>query len=720
MTSPHTFVSLRRDSVSVLLDATGGRLPALLHWGADLGPLHLDDARALGLAAQPPVAPNLPDVPPRLAILPEGHTGWTGRPGLQGSRAGRDWSPQFTVSSLTLDGVPLAADTGIAEGHAVVVRAADRAAGLELTLAIELAPGGLLRSRATLANAGTAPYQLDSLTLAYPVPDRAATLLDFAGRWANERVPQRRDFTVGTHLREGRRGRTGADAATVLHAGVPGFGFAAGDVWGVHVGWSGNHIHYAEQVSTGERVLGGGELLLPGEIVLAPGEDYTSPWLYGSYGAGLDAVARRFHRFLRARPQHPDAQRPVTLNVWETVYFDHALEPLRDLADLASAAGVERFVLDDGWFSSRRDDTSGLGDWVVADAVWPDGLGPLVEHVTGLGMQFGLWFEPEMVNLDSDVARAHPEWVMATGGRLPVPSRHQQVLNLGIPECYAHVRDAMDALLSAYPISYLKWDHNRDLSDAGGPPGGRPGVHAQTLAAYRLMAELKRRHPGLEIESCSSGGARVDLGVAEHTDRVWVSDNIDPLDRQQMLRWTTQLLPPEMLGSHIASGRSHVTERSHDLTFRAATALFGHLGVEWDLRAASATERAELAEWIAFYRAQRAWLLRGDLVRVDEPDPSLVVGGIVAADRTRALFSYAQVATPTLSLGARFRLPGLDAERRYRIRPILTGWDRRRFSPPPWWAEGLTLTGAALGTLGVIPPVMPPENAVLHLVEALD
>ena len=367
-------------------------------------------------------------------------------------------------------------------------------------------------------------------------------LLDLSGRWGRERSPQRRGFTVGVHLREGRRGRTGADAATVLHAGTPGFGFAQGEVWGVHTGWSGNHTHYAERLATGEQVVGGGELLLPGEVVLTEGESYTSPWVYGSYGTGLDAVARRFHRYLRSRPQHPATPRPVTLNTWEAVYFDHRLEPLVELAEKAAAIGVERFVLDDGWFGSRRDDHAGLGDWWVSPEVWPQGLHPLVDRVTQLGMQFGLWVEPDMVNLDSDIARAHPEWVMATGGRTPVPSRHQQVLNLGIPECYAHIRDALFAILAEYDIAYLKWDHNRDLVDAGSHPDGRPGVHAQTLAVYRLLDELRAAHPRLGIESCSSGGGRVDLGILQRTDRsvivaggqtwmmpaTWISSSIGP------------------------------------------------------------------------------------------------------------------------------------------------------------------------------------------------
>ena len=538
--------------------------------------------------------------------------------------------------------------------------------------------------RAKLTNLG-GPYQLDDLVLALPVPPVAREIFDLAGRWGKERTPQRRDLTVGAHVRQGRKGRTGPEAATVLHVGEPGFGFATGEIWGLHTGWSGNHTHYAERLSTGEQVIGGGELLLPGEVQLDEGESYTSPWVYGSYGVGLDEVARRFHRFLRARDRHPSTRRPVTINVWEAVYFDHDLDRLVDLAERAAALGVERYVLDDGWFGSRRDDHSGLGDWQVSAEVWPDGLHPLVDKVTELGMEFGLWFEPEMINTDSDVARAHPEWMMATGDRLPIESRYQQVINLGIPECYAFIRDAIFAVLAEYPIAYIKWDHNRDLIDAGTQPTGRPGVHEQTLAFYRLVDEIKAAHPGLEIESCSSGGARVDLGVLERTDRVWVSDCIDPLERQEMHRWTTQLIPPELMGSHIASGRSHTTGREHDLNFRAATAIFGHLGIEWDLSRASAAELGELADWIAFYKEHRELLLGGDLIRIDFPDETLTATGVVASDRSRAIYSYASIARSEVVLLGRVRFPGLDPARRYRVVPALLQHAPSGLRPPLWW-----------------------------------
>ncbi|MBB1516982.1 alpha-galactosidase [Tessaracoccus sp. MC1679] len=748
----HAFVTLSAEGVGVVVDLTDGRLPALLHWGPELGSLTLDDATALALTAVMPVAPSMVDDPTRLSILPEHWAGWMGRPGLSGSRAdGAAWSPRFVTHTLLIDGVETDAAaeqaTLVELGHgSMTVLAADDVAGLELALTLELTPGGVLRSQARLTNTGDDDYRVDDLILAYPVPTVASELQDQAGRWAKERVPQRRAFTVGAHVREGRKGRTGADAATVLHAGVPGFGFAEGEVWGVHVGWSGNHTHIAERGFTGEQFIGGGELLLPGEVTLAPGAAYESPWLYGSYGVGLDEVARRFHRYLRSRPQHPSSTRPVTINVWEAVYFDHSLQPLLELAEKAAAVGVERYVLDDGWFGGRRDDHAGLGDWVVSTDMWPEGLHPLVNRVKELGMQFGLWFEPEMVNEDSDVARAHPEWIMATGSRMPVETRFQQVINLGIPECYAYIRDQMLAILGEYDISYIKWDHNRDLIDAGTHPLGQAGVHAQTQAVYRLIDELKAAHPGLEIESCSSGGARVDLGILQRTDRVWVSDCIDPLERQQMMRWTQQLLPPEMLGSHIASGTSHTTGRTHELNFRAATAIFGHLGIEWDLRQASESELEELTEWVAFHKEHRSLLHGGDLVRLDFPDESLTATGVVAPDRSRAIYSYAAVSTHVTSLRGRLRMPGLDPKRRYRVSPALVGRVPSGLRPPSWWGvkrdmttetvdlthgrppklvpvadeAGVVLPGSVLSSAGLMEASVHPDHALIYLVEAVD
>ena len=724
------FVHLRSGGVSVLLDLRSGWLPEVVHWGADIGPLDAQAAECVVASATAPTGQSTIDSVVRVALLPEHHTGWVGRPGLAGSRHGQDWSPRFAVNNVAVSRDDTAVvDSLLETGPAlVVVTAHDPQALLSLDISIELTESGVLRAAAAVTNHGP-DYSLEALELALPVPARAQEMLDFAGRWSRERAPQRSEFQVGVHLREGRRGRTGADSAFLLSAGEPGFGFAHGEVWGVHVATSGNHRHYAERLATGEKVLGGGELLLPGEIHLAVGETYRSPWLYGVYGSGLDDQAHRLHRYLRARPQHPRRPRPVTLNVWEAVYFDHDLDRLRDLAERAAAIGVERFVLDDGWFRGRRDDTAGLGDWYVDESLWPHGLHPLINHVTDLGMEFGLWFEPEMVNSNSDLARAHPDWILQTGGRVPVAARHQQVLDLGNPAAYAYIRDRMFDVLGTNDIAYIKWDHNRDLIDAGTGTFGRPGVHAQTRATYRLMDELKEQFPALEIESCSSGGARIDLEIIERADRVWASDCIDPLERQSINRWTQQLLPLELLGSHVGSMRSHTTGRVHQLSYRAATALFGHFGIEWDLAEATTTETADLAQWIGVYRAQRSLLHSGDVVRIDEVDPSTRINGVVSQDRSAAIFSVAFVDRSLTAPVGCFTLRGLDPGLNYRVRPVLIGMSADEPAYPQWFgahstaggmsADGVVMSGRALRSAGLQLPNSLPDRAWVFTLEAI-
>ena len=695
-------IALRAAGVGLLLDISAGQLPAVLHWGADLGEVGPSDWEALRRAQQMPVMNNGVDVPLRLALVPEGRAGWMGRPGLSGSRGGRDWSPRFEVVELEVDGQPVTVGVHTSGAGSVRVACRDEGAELELELLVELTPQGLLRTRAGVRNLGAEAYQVDELLVALPVPGQARELLDFTGRWTKERQPQRLPLVMGEHRRENRRGRTGADAAHQLCLGTRGFGHAGGAVWAVHTAWSGNHVHYAERVNTGQQVIGGGELLLPGEVILGQGEQYLGPWVYASHGEGLDNVAARFHDWMRARPQHPASARPVTLNVWEAVYFDHRLDKLLELVDRAAEVGVERFVLDDGWFGGRRDDTAGLGDWWVSPQMWPDGLDPLISAVKAKGMQFGLWVEPEMVNMDSDLARAHPEWVMQTGGRLPVESRHQQVLNLAIPQAYAQVRDQLSEILRRYEIDYLKWDHNRDLVDAGSAGSGRPAVHAQTLAAYRLMDELRAVRPGLEIESCASGGARVDLEVLQRTDRVWASDCIDALERQQIDWWTKQLIPPELVGSHIASVPFHTTGRILGLPMRAATAVFGHLGIEWDITQAGPEELAVLKGWIDWHKQHRALLHHGRMVRLDWPDDELRVHGMV--DDSGGIFSVAMVAMPgPMGLGL-LPLPGLEPEARYRVQVVFG--DQIVQLPQAWQAAPIELSGAQLAAGVLRAPVM--------------
>lgn len=716
---------LRAAGVSVVVDLQHGKLPAISHWGEDLGALTEADAQLVVLGNTETFSVNNQDEPVRVNLLATHEAGWYGRTGFEGSRLdGSDWSPQFTTKQMTLQAEEVSRDGVLIEtgaAHAEIT-ASDERAGLSVSIELELLPTGLLRARATLTNDEEGTFNVRELGIVLPVPNVAREIQDFRGHWGKERAPQRTEFNVGTHLREGRKGRTGSDAAFMLTAGEPGFGFEKGKVWGLHTAFSGGHRTWAERSFLSQQFLGGSELLLPGEINLDKGESYTGAWVYGAYGEDQDEQATRVRRWMRSRDQHPQRTRPVTINVWEAVYFDHDLDRLKDLADRAAKLGIERYVLDDGWFGSRRDDTSGLGDWVVSDEMWPNGLAPLIDYVNELGMEFGLWFEPEMVNPDSDVARAHPEWMMSVPGRLPHAARTQQVMNLSIPEAYAHVRDQMFAVLTEYPgIKYIKWDHNRDLLEPSNASTGVPVMHEQTLAAYRLMDELKENFPGLEIESCASGGSRIDLEVLQRTDRVWTSDCIDPLERQQMHTWTQQLVPAEMMGSHIASGSSHTTGRYHTLHFRAATAIWGHLGVEWDLAQASDEELEELGAWIEFHKKYRPLIHSGELVRMDQFDPAVLIQGVVSQDQNEALFSLTSIASADVDPVGKFRVRGLDPAKRYRVQDVTPDKGRGNYFAAPWWPtdKPVELTGAMIERAGFYLPSQWPESARLLHFEAI-
>ncbi len=560
----------------------------------------------------------------------------------------------------------------------------------------------------------TERYLLDGLSMTLPIPQHAAELGTFSGRWTREFHPVRIPWTHGAITYENRRGRTSHEHPPLLFAGTPSFGEWQGSVWGAHLAWSGNHSGLAERLPDGRRYLQLGELLHPGELSLEPGQTYRTPEVIAVHSeVGLTAATQQFHRHLRARPSHPTSPRPVLVNTWEAVYFDHDLDRLRRLADRAALVGIERFVLDDGWFGSRRDDTSGLGDWWVSPDAHPDGLGPLIEHVTRLGMQFGIWVEPEMVNPDSDLYRAHPEWALTTNGYEPVLARHQLVLDLAQPAAYQHILGQLDTLLRDHDISFIKWDLNRDHIGGSGHDGAA-GTHAHTIAAYRLLDELHARHPGVEIESCASGGARIDHEILRRTARVWTSDCNDALERQTIQRGTSMLIPPELMGAHIGPEHSHTTGRRHDLAFRAATALFGHLGVEWNLLSLSDAELDALTDVVALHRRFRPLLHGGDAVRFDTDEAS-IAHGVYATDRSEALVSFALISTSAGLTPPPLHLPGLRHDGRYRVEQVSLpgqhlGPNRSQLA---WLSGGTTMTGAQLETLGLQLPALHPESAIL-------
>jgi alpha-galactosidase len=318
-----------------------------------------------------------------------------------------------------------------------------------------------------------------------------------------------------------------------------------------------------------------------------------------------------------------------------------------------------------------------------------------------------------MVSPDSETAREHPERVLRGRAAAPPEWRQQQVLDLQDDGAYADVRDTLLALLDDLDIAYLKWDHNRDLTDA--VHDGRPAVHGQTLAAYRLLDELRAAHPALQVESCSSGGARVDAAVLSRTDRIWPSDTIDPLERQHLQRWTSLLVPPELMGSHVGGATSHTTGRTHALRYRAAAALLYSFGIECDLTRLPEDDLAELRTWIALHKQVRPLIGTGTLVHPDHPDPAVMVTGLVAADCSAAWYVVATVAATATQHPARLRLTGLDPGRSYRLAEEMAPSGGADLTGA-WSAHGVEATGRSLSTLGVaLPPLDPEEARVLRV-----
>jgi alpha-galactosidase len=606
-----------------------------------------------------------------------------------------------------------------ATADTITITSRDAAHGLALVHRLAL-DGDVLVATTRLINQGDAPLDVAQLAApVLPLPGFAGDIIGFEGRWAGEFAQQRQPRPIGQWARENRRGRTSHDAFPGLIACEATTCEAAGLAWGFHLGWSGNHRLTVETLADGRASVAMEVLYLPGEVQLPPGAALETPALYASVSAaGFTGLSQAFHRHLRARPAHARLRarpRPVHYNSWEAVYFDHDPAVLADMASCAAALGVERFVLDDGWFKGRRHDRAGLGDWEVDATVWPAGLAPLAAHVTALGMEFGLWVEPEMVNPDSDLYRAHPDWVLATPPAPQLAFRHQLVLDCARADVQAHLLARIDALLRAHPIAYLKWDMNRDISHPGhGWQGGqpaRPGALAHVHGLYAMLDRLRADHPGVEIESCASGGGRADYGILARTDRIWTSDSNDALDRLSIQRGFSHFFPAEIMGAHVGPATCHITGRRLPMALRVATALFGHMGVEMDLRDLSPAEADELAAGIALHKAHRALIHSGDLVRLDSAADAIAFQ-IVAADRAEALLSYTQVTQPRGYFAPAQRLAGLDARARYRLRAV---WPRAL--PADWpLAGGGVFAGEALMQAGFQPPRVHPGTAlVVHL-----
>lgn len=690
------FARIDAAGITLMLDLRAGE-PSIVYFGPAIAEATRVESVVAALVRDIP--PSAPAVEPRITLTPAMAAGHVGMPGLAGHRDGRAFAPLPRLVS------------GEIGAHAITLRSVDEENALALEHWLALDPAtGVLRATTEITNLGDEVYTLDHLAApCLPLPSWAVDHIAFTGRWAGEFMTTRTPIPVGMTMRQNRRGRTSHDCfpGLVLMAAAADAGH--GEAMALHLGWSGNHCHAIEKLADGRGVVSFGELLLPGEIRLAPGGRYRTPTLFAAVDdGGVNAVSRRLHRHVRGAilpAGIANRPRPVHYNSWEAVYFDHDPAVLADLAERAAALGVERFVLDDGWFGGRRHDRAGLGDWTVSDAAHPQGLGPLIEQVRALGMTFGLWIEPEMVNPDSDLYRAHPDWILSLPGVDQLPARHQYVLDLSNPAVADHLFARIDALLRDHAIDYLKWDMNRDVNHPGGADG-RASAHAQVAAVYALIDRIRAAHPGVEVESCASGGGRADYGVLARTHRVWTSDSNDALDRLRIQRGASVFLPTVVLGAHVGPRDCHITGRRIGMTMRAGVALFGHMGLEMDLRELTEAEHETLTAAVALHKRHRALIHGGDRVTIDMP-PERDAFGIVAADRREALFSYALIEGHAATLPGRLRFDGVDPALTYRIEQV---WPRRD-APAP-----VLLGGDALMRSGIELPLCRPQSILIwHL-----
>jgi alpha-galactosidase len=567
------------------------------------------------------------------------------------------------------------------DGLTLTVTVKDISRDVFVTLRYGIDPAtGILARSAEIENKTASPLLIESAEAATWTLPRGTdySLYYLTGRWGSEGSLQHEDVRPGQRVLESRRGSTG-------HQNNPWFAIERGptgdqdhgDVWFGALGWSGSWRITVEQDQLQQVRVTGGFNPFDFGYRLAPGEKLQTPIFYGGYTHhGVGEASRLLHRFELANilPQRPHPRpRPVIYDSWEATGFNVDEAGQEVLAVKAAALGVERFAMDDGWFGQRKDDHAGLGDWYVNPQKFPHGLKPLIDKVHSLGMDFGLWVEPEMVDPDSDLYRAHPDWVLNFTGRPRTEERNQLVLNLARPDVRAYVFGFLDKLLNENDIAFLKWDYNRNWSEPGWPavaPEEQKQVYVKyTQNLYSILAELRAKHPHLEIEDCSGGGGRVDLGILRYTDQVWTSDNSDPFDRLTIQDGFTYPYTPGVMMALVPDSPSWRNNRSTSMQYRMLSAMQGSLGLGGNLNKWTPEESETAKKLIAEYKQVRETIQHGALYRLISPRDGSEQSATesVAVDGHQAVvfaflhsssfgYQYPRIYLRSLDAGAEYRI----------------------------------------------------------------
>ncbi len=556
----------------------------------------------------------------------------------------------------------------------------DVASGIEVRLRYTIfADLPVIARSAGIANGGPAPVRLRvAMSASLDLPDAGWDLLQLSGTWARERHVRTRHLEPGRQSISSRRGASGHEHNPFLVLRRAATTEEAGEAFGFSLVYSGNFLAEAEvdAFATARVRIG----IDPDEFawLLRPGEAFHTPEAILAYSeAGLGGLSDAYHRLYRerlARGAWRDRPRPVVINNWEGTYFDFDEERIVAMASSAAEMGIELFVLDDGWFGQRDADTSSLGDWFVDRRKLPHGIDGLARRIEALGLRFGLWIEPEMVSQRSELFAAHPDWAIGVPGRARTEGRNQYVLDMSRPEIVDHLCETLAGILRSAPISYVKWDMNRNITEpySLALPPDRQGefFHRYILGVYELYERLTAEFPDILFESCAGGGGRFDPGLLAYAPQAWTSDDTDAVERLR-IQWGTSLCYPlSSMAAHVSAVPNHQTGRVTPLATRAAVAFFGVFGYELDPTAMSPAERREVSDQVAFYLRHRDLFQRGRFVRLRSPfegDGNETAWMVVAEDRRAAVVGHYTVLNTPNPGPARLRLRGLDPAASYRV-----------------------------------------------------
>lgn len=580
-----------------------------------------------------------------------------------------------------LEGLPATYVEDPSEADTLTLTLADDVTGLAVDLVYTVfAHEPVIARSARIRNTGTAALTVETaLSGTFCPGDDRFELVELAGSWSRERHEVRTPLRPGAQGVYSLRGHSSHQFNPFLALVRPETTEETGEAYGFSLVYSGNHRMLVDVDAYGTTRVTAGINPEGFSWPLAPGEAFQTPEVLGVYSAdGLGAMSRTLHRVFRSRLSRGawrDRPRPILINNWEATYFDFTEDKLVEVARVAADLGIELFVLDDGWFTNRNDDTAGLGDWEVDYAKLPHGLGGLAERINGLGMDFGLWIEPEMVSPGTRVWVEHPEWVLHAPGQPLRPSRHQYVLDLSNPAVVDYLTDRLSAVIGSANISYIKWDMNRSFADVFSQTAGaeRQGSvrHAFILGVYELYRRLGERFPQILFESCAGGGGRFDPGMLFYAPQAWTSDDTDAVERLR-IQWGTSLAYPlSSMGSHVSAVPNHQVFRQTPLKMRADVAYFGTFGYELDATTFTPEEREAVRAQVAFMKRYRGLIQFGEFYRLRSPFAGRgneCAWMVVGEGAREAIVAYYRVLQEVNAGRRQVRLAGLDPEARYAVR----------------------------------------------------